>query len=143
VKLVETVIGYGHENVSATHKSTIEITRDDYLTPRGNCIIMVKADKAVSDLSDEVKNKLRSYCKVKLIIEVDDLREEICGFGHPKLQLTDERSIVIRKSSYICPRTLMINANKAAADLDRKLIEKLKEKGRRGKIIIIIEDQKL
>ncbi|HIP75502.1 MAG TPA: DUF371 domain-containing protein, partial [Thermococcus paralvinellae] len=36
---------YGHENIKATHKSTLEITKEDFLTPRGDCIICIKADK--------------------------------------------------------------------------------------------------
>ena len=35
--------------------------------------------------------------------------------------------MVIRKSSYICNRTLAIKADKAAADLSRSLVEKLRK----------------
>ena len=34
--------------------------------------------------------------------------------------------MVVRKSGYICGRTLAINADKAACDLSRALVEKLK-----------------
>ncbi|RLI33421.1 DUF371 domain-containing protein, partial [Candidatus Bathyarchaeota archaeon] len=39
---------------------------------------------------------------------------------------THPSDLVVRKSSYICPRTLMIHADKAAADLPRKMVEALK-----------------
>ena len=48
------------------------------------------------------------------------------GFGHENLTLTHPTDIVCRTSDYVCPRTLMINADKAARDLDSDLIEDLK-----------------
>jgi len=50
----------GHENVKATHRSTLEITTEDFLTPRGDCIICVSADKSLRDLSDDFKEALRT-----------------------------------------------------------------------------------
>ena len=47
--------------------------------------------------------------------------------------------MIIRKSDYTCPRTLMINANKAAKDLSRELIEELKVKERKLKVTIYVE----
>ena len=35
--------------------------------------------------------------------------------------------MVVRKSRFTCERTLAISADKAACDLDRKLIERIKE----------------
>jgi len=42
------------------------------------------------------------------------------------LILTHPTDIVIRKSDYICNRTLAIRADKSAKDLPRELAEKLK-----------------
>lgn len=127
MKIVEIIKGKGHPNIKATHKSTLEITKDTYLTPRGNCIIAVKADKAAKDLSEEMKEALRSGRKILVQIEIEGLLDEIIGKGHPILPLTDSRSIVIRKSTFICPRTVIIKADKAARDLDRRIIKKLRE----------------
>jgi len=127
VKIIEIIKGKGHPNIRATHKSTLEITKDPYLTPRGDCIIIVNADKAAIDLSEETKRALRSGRKIRILIEFEGLCDEIVGRGHPNLPLTDQRSIVIRKSTYICPRTVLIKSNKAARDLNRQLIEKLRE----------------
>lgn len=50
----------GHVNVRARHRTTIEITRDDYLTPRGgDCIIGIKADKGLSGISPNLRRLLR------------------------------------------------------------------------------------
>jgi hypothetical protein len=44
--------------------------------------------------------------------------------------------MVVRKSSFTSGRTLMIRADKAAADLDRRMIERLK---RSENITIIVQ----
>lgn len=140
LKAVEVIKACGHPNIRATHRSTLEITKEGNLTPRGDCIIAVKADKGLCELSDEFKRVVgREGSKIKLIIEVGELKEEITGFGSPKLTLSHPTDIVCRKSSYTCGRTLMIKANKAAIDIDRKIVKKLKNPGAQVKITLIAE----
>lgn len=120
--IIEELITYGHKNIRATHRSTLEITKEDTLTSRGDCIIGVKANKSCKDLSEDLKKAIKREVPVKMIIEVNNFRDEIIGYGNENLILTDPISIVVRRGNYICPRTLMISANKAAFDLDRRLI---------------------
>jgi len=128
------IVAYGHPNIKATHKTTFEVTKDTYLTPKGDCIIGIKADKALSDLSDKLKNALkRRDAIVKLKLKVDDIEDEVTAYGNPRLILSSKKDAVVRKSDYICERTLAIKADKAAVDIDRKLVEKL----RRGKKLIL------
>ena len=122
----ETIICYGHKNVKATHRSTLEITKEDYLTPRGDCIICVKANKGLKELSDEIKEALKSGKKVKIRITADDIVDEVEAVGDERLTFENEISMVIRKSEYVDGRTLAIRANKAARDIKRELVEKLK-----------------
>ena len=117
----------GHKNISATHKTTLEITKVNYLTPTGHCIIGIGADKSMIDFSEDFKEKLRNAKKIIVEIEVEGLKEVIIGEGHEDLILNHPTDIVIRKSNYICPRTLMINANKSAKDINREIVKKLKE----------------
>ena len=117
----------GHKNVSATHRTTLEITKEDYLTTTGHCIIGIEADKSMADFSEEFREKLRNAKKIVVEIEVEGLKEVIVGEGHRDLILNHPTDIVIRKSSYICPRTLMINADKSAKDINREIVKKLKE----------------
>jgi len=139
-RAVEVISAYGHPNIRATHKSTLEITKEKNLTPRGDCIIAVKADKGLYELSNEFKKIVRKEgSKIKLIIEVEGLKEEIIGFGSSKLTLSHPTDIVCRKSSYICSRTLMIKANKASIDLNREIIKKLKKPDTPVKITLIAE----
>lgn len=133
----ETIITYGHENVLATHKTTIEITKDSELTKQGDCIIGVNSSKACADLSEEIKQKLKTNCKVEVVLKVDNLEERITGYGSPNIILTNSKDIVIRKSDYIDDRTLMIKIDKSCADLSREFVEKLKNPNQT--LLLIIE----
>ena len=51
--------------------------------------------------------------------------ERVSGRGSNLLTLANSQDIVVRKSSYVTDRTLMIEADKAAADLSRHLTREL------------------
>ncbi|MDV3103975.1 DUF371 domain-containing protein [Thermococcus waiotapuensis] len=139
-KLVEIIRCRGHGNVRATHRSTLEFTREDYLTPRGDCIICVSADKGINDLSEEFKRALKEGRKLLIRIKVGDLVEEITAEGSPGLILDHPHSMVVRKSDYIDARTLAIRASKAAKDIDRRIIEKLRNPESEALVELIIVD---
>ncbi len=118
----------GHENIKATHKTTLEITREDYLTPRGDCIIGVSANKGLKDLRPEVKQALKSPNSKAFLLIVDEIGnyDIISGVGDPRLELSDPTRIIVRRSNYIASNTLFINADKAAKDLNANVIRSLK-----------------
>jgi len=135
--LGDTIRAKGHHNIKATHKTTLQITKDEQISKRADCIIAVSADKSFSDLASEVKTALRANAaKVRLTIWAGDASEVITGFGSADLTHSDANDMVVRKSTFTSGRTLMIGADKAAADLDRKFVEKLKKP---ENIIITIE----
>ncbi|MBT4539879.1 DUF371 domain-containing protein [Candidatus Woesearchaeota archaeon] len=120
---------YGHKNLLGTHYNTFEFTKDKNLTIKGDCIIGVNSDFNLEELK-----KLKG--KVKLTITTDDLSEIIiCEIN---TGFEDNKELVIRKSDYKDYRTFAINATKAAKDIDRKLIEKMKDTD--AIIIIKIEE---
>jgi len=124
---IEVVKAYGHENVRAKHRTTIEITKDDYLTPRGDCIIGIKANKSLNEFSSTFKEVAKREDSIILAIFIaDEVYDIVIGKGSSKLTLSNNRKIIIRKSEYIDDSTIMIKSNKAAKDLNRKLIDKLK-----------------
>jgi hypothetical protein len=125
----------GNKLIKATHKSTLEITKDNFLTKRGDCIIGINANYSVKDLPEDLKDHLLNEGKIKIVIKVDDLIDDIIAYGSKNLLLTNDRSIVIRKSNYIDDRTLAINSNKSAIDIDRKIIEELRKEKDMGFII--------
>jgi hypothetical protein len=135
----EGIEAFGHRNVQAIHPSTLMITKENNLSKQGDCIVVLAADKAVADLSVEFKDKLRNpHAKLTIVIEADGLKEQINAYGSPKLILTHPTDMVIRKSDYICSRTLAIKADKAANDLSRELIEKLKNPQQKAYITLIV-----
>jgi hypothetical protein len=124
----ETFTAWGHPNVRSTHKTTLMITTDDHLSTRGDCIVAVSAEKGLRDLSPRIKETIRSEgSKVRLIIEIEGKTFIVGGFGDPRLTLSHSSDMVIRKSGYICDRTLMIGADKAACDIDGSLIKLLRK----------------
>jgi hypothetical protein len=136
----EKVWAFGHENIQAIHPSTLMFTKDKHLSKNGDCIVALAADKAVADLSPEFKDELRKpNAKLTILIEADELKEQINASGSPKLVLTSPTDIVIRKSEYICNRTLAIHADKAANDLPRAFVEKLKDPKQEVKVTLIVQ----
>ena len=137
--MCERVTFSGHRNITATHKTTFEITKSKSLTKRGDCIIGVAADKACADLDQRVKDALRKGGVVYLTICIGDLSFKVRAEGSPQLTLTDEEDIVVRRSSYTCPRTLAVRADAAACDIPRSLVNLLRSEGCRGYLLIEVE----
>ena len=126
--VIEKIIARGHENIRATHKTTFEITREQKISTRADCIIAVDASGAAENLTDEFKKKAKKIdAIIEVIIEVEGLIEKITGKGSPQLTFSHPTDLVGRKSAFISDRTLLINSDKAAIDLDRNLVEKLKK----------------
>jgi len=122
----ERLVAWGHPNVLGTHRTTLEFTKEEHLTSRGDCIVAVKAEKGPLELSEEFREAVRvEGSRVELVLEVGDFKELISGFGSPHLTLSHPADFVVRKSGYVCPRTLMIRADKAACDLPRLMIRLL------------------
>ena len=139
MEITEIIFAYGHRNIRATHESTLEITKEAELSKRGDCIIAVSANKAINDLHSEFKENLRKEnARITILIEVGNAAEVVNAFGSPRLILTHHTDMVVRKSNYICNRTLAIQADKAACALSRKLAEKLRNPKQKVKITLTV-----
>jgi len=122
----ETVRAHGHEHVAGEHQSTLELTTDDYLTPAGDCILGIEADRAPADFDDDFVEACRNAdATVTLVLEADGHRETVTGSGHPELTFENDRSMVARTSTYVDDRTILVDADTAAADVDRDLVAAL------------------
>lgn len=140
MKITEIVDACGHENIRSTHKTTFEITKESTLTKRGDCVIAVGATKGAKDLSSEFKEAMkREDVQITITIEAGEVREVVKARGSPQLLFTHPTDMVVRKSNYICGRTIAIKANKAAKDISRKLIEKLQNPSQKIKITMTVE----
>jgi len=139
----EEVVARGHPNVRATHKTTLEVTKEEELTLRGDCIIGVKADKSMKDFNDEIKDWLRTGKPILVEIVLPDygLKDYLKAFGSPKLTFRHETDIVIRKSDFVCDRTLAIKSNKSAKDINREMIELLRDP--KTELLLIVKPLKI
>ena len=126
-------------NVRATHRSTLEFTKDTHLTRTGDCILAISTEKGLMDLNDGFKESLRRpNAKLTITIEVNGITEQILAQGSPNLLLSHLSDMVIRKSSHVDSRTLAVGADKAARDLSRALVEKLRNPKQRAKITLTV-----
>ncbi len=138
--IIEKVEAFGHENIQATHPSTLMLTKEKQLSNTGDCIVAVAANKSLADLDETFKQRLKnSNAKLTIIIEADGLSEQINAVGSPKLILAHPAEMVIRKSEFISERTLAIHADKSSSDLSRKLVEKLKNPNQKITITLIVQ----
>jgi len=121
---------FGHENITANHKRTLEFTKDSELRVEGDCILGVKADFNLFKL----KKIIGANKKIKMVITADDVSDEVVF--DPNKDFNDSHEIVIRKSEFNSRRTLGFRADKACIDLNPELIEKLKNAEQRVDILI-------
>lgn len=147
---------YGHPNILATHKTTLEFIEDEELSLKGDCIVGVKADFDLEKLKQFIKTiknrrflghrkfeKFSSETKknrIKIIIETiskPKIKEKIFAQLNP--DFNSNKELVIRKTNFISKRTFAIKANKAAFELNKALIDFLREK--ENKIIVIVENK--
>ena len=137
-ELREIIIAHGHENVTATHRTTFEITKETHLSRDGDCIIAVGANKALDDLSPEFKENLRKDgAKITVLIEANGVIEIVTAIGNSSLALTHPTDIIVRKSGYVCNRTLAIHADKAANELSRELVNRSRNPNQKVRITLI------
>ncbi len=121
-------IASGHENVTSKHKSTFEITTDKSLTLKGDCIVGVNSNVTLNDFPEELRDKIQTDDhKIELILKTSNASDKIVGYGSSDLSLDHPSDMVCRKSTFTCSRTLMINSDKAACDLNKDLINDLKQ----------------
>lgn len=128
MKVREIIEARGHKNILATNNKTFEFTKDLYLTKKGDCIVAIAADKSGPGLKKAFKKTLQ--CKEAILMmsfKVNGEEEVIQAQGNPNLTFSHPTDLVIRKSSFVCNRTLAIAANKTAADFPRHLINKLRD----------------
>jgi len=132
----------GHKNVRATHKTTLEFTKEDYLTERGDCIVGISATKALKDFNTSFKELARRPTSVviTMILTPNGIYDVIVGRGDERLTYEDDVRIIIRRSDYVCRATAAVRSDKAAIDLKRDLINYLRFEGSKALVIMLVLD---
>lgn len=124
--------GLGHPNITATHPTTLEITKESSLTKKGDCVVAVGATKGLKDFSKEFRRIcINDNSRIILQLCASGMVERVVGRGNRLLTLSDSEELVIRRSTCITDRTLMVEADKAAADFSRRLVRELRSSSTR------------
>jgi len=140
MKATEIIYARGHGNIQSNNRTTFEITKETFLTKRGDCIIAVGASKGSADLNPKFKKAAQNErARMKITIEAGGEVEAVNAWGSPQLSFSHPTDLVVRKSNYVCGRTLAIRADKAAKNLSKKLVEKLRNPNQRVKITLTVE----
>lgn len=101
---------YGHPNMRVLHKLTLEFTKDTDLTPRGDCIIGIKADFQLNEIKP-----LLNHPRLKMIIRLDsEGKEEKTLSFKPNQNFCSDHEIVVRLGTFLSDRTLGTDAELAA-----------------------------
>lgn len=100
----------------------------------------VSAEKGLKDLAPDLKSAISNDdSRVVLTLVVEGSRLEIEGRGSSELTLLHRDDMVVRKSGFICDRTLMIGADKAACDIPQEIISLLQDGDQEVKVTISAE----
>ena len=118
----------GHPLVLGSHPTTFEVTREDYLTKKGNCIIGIASDKGCSELSTSFKHVIAHDDAILLTrLSCDGVTVEVRSRGSSLMTLDHPTDMVWRRSSFVCGRTIGIMTDYVAATLPKPLIMNLIE----------------
>ena len=111
---------FGHKNVLATHRNTIEITKHKDLSLKGDCIIAVDSDFELKKIKEEIKDNKT----IETTIKANNIQDSFTAEINPNFN--DKEEIVFRRSEFSSKRTLGIRCIKACIDLKEQLIKELK-----------------
>lgn len=113
----------GHPLISGRHRTTLEITRDESLTPKGDCIVGVSSTKGAADLSGEFKRILANDDSILVtVLSAGGIEVKISSRGSSVMDLDHPTDMVWRRSGFVCGRTVGIFSDNTAETLPRELI---------------------
>lgn len=139
--LLDELVAYGSPNMLGTHPTTLEFTKEDFLTLRGNCIIGIKATKSCCDLTQNLKTHIQEGNCIRVELSDGNHTDSFIGYGHPQLTLTSSTSMVFRTSDFLSDRTILIHCSKSAKDINREIIQALTNTDQRIQIKFFLEKQ--
>lgn len=113
----------GHGNITASNTRTLEITKDPFVTRRGDCIVACCSEKAAGEL--DVVEALAAVGTVVIVIDAGIAWDAVVGLT-PRRRPTSRWRIVARRSFYVDDSTVAVGIDKAASGLDRALVAALK-----------------
>ncbi|MHA1674415.1 MAG: DUF371 domain-containing protein [Promethearchaeota archaeon] len=121
--ILDYVTSLGHVNVRGDHPTTLEITTEDFLTLNGDCIIGINASKGCHQLNPDLKVRIQRGDGIGIFLKAGNNYDCFTGKGNSQLLLTNNISMVFRKSTFISDRTVLIECTKYAQQINRDLID--------------------
>ncbi|MDD1684788.1 MAG: DUF371 domain-containing protein [Methanoregula sp.] len=117
---------HGHPLVRGTHPTTFEVTCENYLTRKGNCIIGIAADKGCAGLSPVFKSVLaHNDAHLVTTLACHGEKAEIHSHGSSQMLLDHPTDMVWRKSTFVCGRTIGIQSDYVALTLPKAFVQNL------------------
>ena len=107
----------GHHAISATHAKSLEVVREREIGPRASCIVGVAA--AVDEYALAM---LRG--RVELTIQAGGQTDTVRGRVNPAFRPGDP--LIVRRAPAIARDAVIVDADRAASDLDRGLVDELR-----------------
>src|SRR5215210_3600386 len=111
-----TIIGRGHAAISASHAKTVELVAEPEIGPRATCVAAVDARVESGDLLG-----LRGW--IDLTIEAGGVTDVVRGHANPGFAPGDR--FVVRRAPAPVRDAILVEADRGAADLDRRLVAAL------------------
>lgn len=114
---------HGHENIRALHVKTLEFTKDESVTERGDCIVGCRATFDRLSLK-QFSKKIRVICSV---VGEDGKTIESIFKCRVNPDFDDDRECVLRKSFHRSRRTFGVGLNRGANRMDRAIVERMQD----------------
>ncbi len=109
---------YGHENILATHKNTLEFTKDADVSKNGDCILGVLADFDTQEI-----RQLLTAPTIQMSIMLDGTDKKFVISGQSSKTFCSKHEIVLRRGEFLSDRTLMVRVDKVCNDIPREFVQ--------------------
>lgn len=133
---------WGDQKITSRHRTTLEITKEGVKTGYGDCIVATRSEVGLRDLPEGLKREAKvDGVAMALVLEAGGIRQLIRGRGSPALTFESDHEMVIRKSGYVCGRTLMVHANKSAAELEKSYVEAVRDGNMDIRVTVVVGEE--
>jgi hypothetical protein len=122
----EYITAYGHPNVTATHRTTFEVTKEGSFHVQAIALLRWMQIRVPGILSRRFRDVLQHpKSRLDTTIRCGPYEVHVSSRGDPALSLTHVTDLVWRRSSFTCDRTVGICSDYTACDLPREMIDLL------------------
>ena len=112
--------GFGHQHITAQHKTTLEFTQENEVSPQGDCLVARSVDFDPA----KMRSFMQHVSRVRITIQASDVMDTLECIPNP--DFFDTKELVVRMSGVQTSRTVGIHATKSARMLNPALVERLR-----------------